>query len=101
MKLTFADLLNSSEPPRHIVRAGCASGRARRAGGGPPARGPSWFCWFWAFSLTFVAYVKAVGQLEALLAVALGIRLMCEHDLWRQLPGVGLTVVGIALVLLG
>jgi drug/metabolite transporter (DMT)-like permease len=58
-------------------------------------------CWFWAFSLTFVAYVKAVGQLEALLAVALGIRLMGEHDLWRQLPGVGLTVLGIALVLLG
>jgi len=58
-------------------------------------------CWFWAYSLTLVAYVKAVGQIEALLAVAVGIRLLGERDLVRQLPGVGLVVAGIALVLLG
>jgi drug/metabolite transporter (DMT)-like permease len=57
--------------------------------------------WFWAFSLSLVAYVKAVGQIEALIAVALGIRLMGERDLIRQLPGILLVVVGIALVLLG
>lgn len=57
-------------------------------------------CWFWSFSLTLVAYVKAVGQIEALLAVALGIRLMGERELVRQLPGIGLTVLGIVLVLL-
>ena len=28
LKLTFADLLNSSEPPRHIVRAGCTALRS-------------------------------------------------------------------------
>lgn len=57
-------------------------------------------CWFWSFSLTIVAYAKAVGQIEALLAVVLGIRMMGERTLVRQLPGVALTVVGIVLVLL-
>lgn len=58
-------------------------------------------CWFWSFSLTQVAFAKAVGQIEALLAVGLGVRMMGERTLLRQLPGVGLTVVGILLVLLG
>ena len=57
--------------------------------------------WFWAYSLTLVAYVKAVGQIEALIAVALGIRLLGERALLRQLPGILLVVVGITLVLLG
>jgi drug/metabolite transporter (DMT)-like permease len=56
--------------------------------------------WFWAFSLSLVAYVKAVGQIEVLLAVALGIRLLGERTLIRQLPGVALVLGGIALVLL-
>lgn len=58
-------------------------------------------CWFWSFSITIVAYAKAVGQIEAVLAVALGIKLMGERELVRQLPGIGLTIVGILLVLLG
>lgn len=57
--------------------------------------------WFWAFSLSLVAYVKAVGQIEALIAVGLGIRLMGERDLIRQLPGILLVVLGISFVLLG
>lgn len=57
--------------------------------------------WFWAFSLTYVAYVKAVGQLEVLVAVALGIRMLHERTLIRQLPGVLLVMAGIAAVLLG
>jgi len=57
--------------------------------------------WFWAFSLTFVAYVKAVGQIEALLAIALAIRVLGERELIRQLPGVLLVFVGIYFVLLG
>ena len=57
--------------------------------------------WFWAFSLTLVAYVKAVGQIEALIAVALGIRMLGERVLLRQLPGILLVVLGITLVLLG
>ncbi len=58
-------------------------------------------CWFWAYSLSLVAYVKAVGQIEALLAVALGIRMLGEKSLVRQLPGVLIVTVGIVLVLLG
>ncbi|MEM9173841.1 MAG: hypothetical protein AAGC67_01290 [Myxococcota bacterium] len=58
-------------------------------------------CWFWSFSIAIVAYAKAVGQIEALIAVALGIRLMGERELVRQLPGIGLTMLGILLVLLG
>lgn len=57
-------------------------------------------CWFWAFSLTLVAYVKAVGQLEAVLAVALGFGMFGERSLRRQLPGIALTVLGIVLVVL-
>ncbi len=57
--------------------------------------------WFWAFSLSLVAYVKAVGQIEALIAVALGIRMLGERGLLRQLPGILLVVLGITLVLLG
>jgi len=58
-------------------------------------------CWFWAYSLTLVAYVKAVGQIEALIAVALGIRVLGERNLIRQLPGILLITTGIVLVLLG
>ena len=57
--------------------------------------------WFWAYSLTFVAYVKAVGQIEALLAIVLAIRVLGERELIRQLPGVLLVLVGIRFVLLG
>lgn len=56
--------------------------------------------WFWAFSLTLVAYVKAVGQIEALIAVALGVRMLGERTLLRQLPGILLVLIGITLVLL-
>lgn len=58
-------------------------------------------CWFWSFSITLVAYAKAVGQIEALLAVLLGILLMGERELLRQLPGIAFTLLGILLVLLG
>ena len=58
-------------------------------------------CWFWAYSLALVAYVKAVGQIEAVLAVALALLVWKEREVWRQVPGVALVVAGIALVLLG
>lgn len=58
-------------------------------------------CWFWAFSLTLVAYVKAVGQIEAVLAVVLALRVWGESEVRRQLPGVALVTAGILLVLLG
>jgi uncharacterized membrane protein len=57
--------------------------------------------WFWAYSLTLVAYVKTVGQIEAVLAVILALVVWREREVWRQLPGVALIGVGIAVLLLG
>ncbi len=57
--------------------------------------------WFWAYSLTLVAYVKAVGQIEAAIAVALGLLLWREPGVREKLPGVVLVLAGIGLVLLG
>ena len=58
-------------------------------------------CWFWAFSLTLVAYVKAVGQLESVLAVVLALVVWREREVWRQLPAVAILILGIAAVLFG
>lgn len=58
-------------------------------------------CWFWAYSIAIVAYVKAVGQVEAVIAVGLSLIVWRESEVWRQLPGVALVLFGIALVLLG
>ncbi len=57
--------------------------------------------WFWAYSLTLVAYVKAVGQVEGVLAVMLALWVWREAEVRRQLPGVALVTSGILLVLLG
>lgn len=57
--------------------------------------------WFWAYSLTLVAYVKTVGQIEAVLAVIIALVVWREREVWRQLPGVALIGVGIAILLLG
>jgi len=66
--------------------------------------GVTGFCgslgWYWAFSLTFAAYVKAVGQIEAAFAVVLAVVVWGERDVFRQLPGIALIMVGIFLVLL-
>lgn len=58
-------------------------------------------CWFWAYSIALVAYVKAVGQIEAVLALLLGLVLWHERQVIRQLPGVAVVLAGIVLVLLG
>ena len=58
-------------------------------------------CWFWSYSLTLVAYAKAVGQIEAILAVILALVVWREREILRQLPGMALVTAGIALVLLG
>jgi drug/metabolite transporter (DMT)-like permease len=57
--------------------------------------------WFWAYSLTLVAYVKAVGQVEAIAAVLFSLLIWKEREVLRQLPGMALVVVGIVLVLVG
>ena len=56
-------------------------------------------CWFWAFSLTLVVYVKAVGQLESVFAVVLALVVWREREVVRQLPAVALLVLGIVVVL--
>ena len=58
-------------------------------------------CWFWAYSIALVAYVKAVGQIETVLSVAIGLVALREANLPRQLPGVALILGGIVLVLVG
>lgn len=57
--------------------------------------------WFWAFSLSFVAFVKAVGQIESVLSVLLAIYVWKEQNTRDQLPGIALTVAGIFLIVLG
>jgi len=57
-------------------------------------------CWFWAYAIALVAYVKAVGQVEAVLSVVLALAVWREREVWRQLPGLGLVLAGIAVLLL-
>lgn len=57
--------------------------------------------WFWSYSLTLIAYVKAVGQVEALTAVLFSLFIWKEREVFRELPGILLVIVGIALVLIG
>lgn len=57
-------------------------------------------CWFWAYSIALVAYVKAVGQIEALLSVGIALVVWREREVWRQLPGVALVMAGIGVILL-
>ncbi len=57
--------------------------------------------WFWAFSLTLVAYVKAVGQIELVLSVLIGVMVWREYEIRRQIPGTVLLIAGMLLVLLG
>ncbi len=56
--------------------------------------------WYWAFSLTLVAYVAAVGQLESVLSVLIGLLIWREYEVWRQLPGIALLIGGMILVVL-
>lgn len=57
-------------------------------------------CWFWAFGLTLVAYVRAVGQVEAAISIAIAALWFHEAGLRRQLPAIAAIVGGVALVLL-
>ncbi len=57
--------------------------------------------WYWAFSLTLVAYAAAVGQIESVLSVLIGLMIWREDEVWRQIPGMALLIGGMTLVLLG
>jgi drug/metabolite transporter (DMT)-like permease len=58
-------------------------------------------CWFWAFGLALVAYVRAVGQVEAVFGVLLATFVFRERGVARQLPAIAAIVGGVVLVLLG
>jgi drug/metabolite transporter (DMT)-like permease len=58
-------------------------------------------CWFWAFGLALVAYVRAVGQVEAAISLAIAALVFREAGLRRQVPAIAAIVAGVVLVLLG
>ena len=58
-------------------------------------------CWFWAYAIALVAYVRAVGQIEAVLAVFVAFYVFREVRVLSQLPGIAVVSAGILLVLLG
>ena len=58
-------------------------------------------CWFWAFGLALVAYVRAVGQLEAPISIVISAVWFREKGLARQLPAIAAIVGGVVLILLG
>ena len=58
-------------------------------------------CWFWAYSLALVAYVKALGQIEVVVAALVSHHVLRERGLVRQLPAMAVVLAGILLVLWG
>lgn len=58
-------------------------------------------CWFWAYSLALVAYVKALGQVELVVAACYSHFVLREGGVFRQLPAIVLVLAGILTVLLG
>ena len=58
-------------------------------------------CSFWSYSLTLVVYAKAVAQIEAVVAIGLALFVWREKEAARQVPGIALVIIGIAVILLG
>ncbi|MEM7018527.1 MAG: EamA family transporter [Pseudomonadota bacterium] len=58
------------------------------------------FCWFWAYSIALVTYVKAVGLIEAPIAVLISLLLWKEREVIKQLPGIFVLLSGILVVLI-
>lgn len=56
--------------------------------------------WFTAFAVQNPAYVKVLGQLEVLLAIAISMRFFRERISKSEIVGIGLVVAGILLLLL-
>jgi drug/metabolite transporter (DMT)-like permease len=57
-------------------------------------------CWFYAFALTNVAYVKVVGQTEILLSIIISQMLFKEKSTKREIIGVVCILGGILLLIL-
>ena len=58
------------------------------------------FCWFYAFSANAVAPVRAVGQIELVLALLISIFFFREKPSWKELAAIILLLISIVLVLL-
>ncbi|MBC7778992.1 MAG: EamA/RhaT family transporter [Proteobacteria bacterium] len=56
-------------------------------------------CWFLAFSLQAAALVRTVGLVEVLFAMMLSRRMFAQHASAREMIGIGLIIVGVALLL--
>ncbi len=93
--LSFAIALRQPGEFRHVAR------EARLMAGVGLASFCGSLCWFWAYSLALVAYVRAVGQIEAVLSVLISLYVFREVETRRQIPGIAVVTVGICLVLLG
>ena len=57
-------------------------------------------CWFYAFTLQNAAYVKAVGQIELVLALGASVLLLGERITVRELAGVIMTCASILMLVI-
>jgi drug/metabolite transporter (DMT)-like permease len=57
-------------------------------------------CWFVAFTLQTVAYVKALGQIELLFSLALTMFFFNEKVSRREVQGGGLLVLSVLVLVL-
>ncbi len=55
--------------------------------------------WFLAFSLQTAAAVRTVGLIEVVFAALLSRRLFAQRSSWREWAGIGVTLLGVVLVL--
>ena len=58
------------------------------------------FCWFYAFSSNAVAPVRAVGQIELVIALLISIFFFREKPSWKEIVAISLLLISIVLVLL-
>ena len=58
------------------------------------------FCWFYAFSANAVAPVRAIGQIELVLALLISIFFFQEKPSWKEVAAIILLLISIVLVLL-
>ena len=57
------------------------------------------FCWFYAFSANAVAPVRAIGQIELVLALLISVFFFNERPSWKELFSIFLLTLSILLVL--
>ena len=56
--------------------------------------------WFWAYSLTNVAYVKVVGQVEFILSILISVFLFKEKIYKNEYIGMALIILGVIILIL-